>query len=692
MKRKEFCMRKATGFILFFLLLANLGYTQSKRNLTIDDYFAIRGVSAPQISPDGKNVAYAVRTRDLKQNKSFIDLYVIPFAGGEPIQITSDEFDSAHPRSSPVPRWTPDGKQLSYVAKRGKKKPQIFLWKPNGAIETQLTDLKQYISDFEWSPDGKKILLTLTDPDPDEPGEDSKEEKTPKPIVVTRVQIKSDGTGFLNDLKDHLYMFNTDTKEVKQITSGPHNESGGTWSPNGTKILFSSNRTEDPDINSNSDLFVMPATGGDAQKLTTNPGPDDSATWSPDGKWIAYLTGVEPNLIYYDTSELALIPSSGGEPKFLTRQLDRNIFQPRFGPDGKTIYFLLEDQGTQRLCSYSLKDGSINKKVSTENVLGSYDVNSKGIVYTASRPDLPDEVFTIASKQKAQNQITRVNAAFLSKIQLGKVEPIHFNSKDGSPISGFVVKPPDFNASKKYPLINWIHGGPTSQYTDAFDFTNHLYAANGYVVTLINYRGSTGYGKDFCKAIFADWGNKEVDDLNAGVDYLIAQGYVDPDRLGVGGWSYGGMMTDWSIYKTNRYKAAISGAGSGNALAGYGTDHYQNVYENELGFPWEKIDAWKKLSGPFLGMNKIKTPTLFLCGEVDWNVSLINSEQMYQGLARLGIDTMLIVYPGQSHGISKPSYVKDRYERYLAWYGHFLKGEPNKVPPAAKKEETKVGQ
>lgn len=637
-------------------------------------------------------VAYVVKTSSVKHDKTFTDIYMMPFTGGEEIQLTSDEFDSSHPNSSPTPRWSSDNKYLAYLAKR-EKKPQLFLLKRSGGVATQLTDVKQYINSFAWSPDSKRLALVITDLDPndeDTEKETDKDKKNPKPIVITRVQIKNDSSGYLNEYRDHIYIYDIEKKELKQITTGDWDDSDPRWSPDGSQIVFVSNRTKDADSNRNSDLFVVSAAGGEPRKLTNNPGPDSSPDWSPDGKWIAYSTEIRPELFYYDMSILAVIPAAGGEPRLLTNDLDRQIFNPQFSPDGKKIYFLLEDQGTQRIASIPSQSGAINKQESAENVVDDYNVNANGIVYTASRGNLPYEIFGISRKQKGQAQITRTNEKALSGIEFGKVEPIHFKSQDGTQVSGFVVKPPGFNASQKYPLINWIHGGPVGQYTDEFDFTPQLFAAKGYVVTLINYRGSSGYGKEFTKSIFADWGNKEYQDLMAGVDYVISQGYVDPDHMGVGGWSYGGILTDWTIYKTSRFKAASAGAGIANVLAGYGTDQYQYEYEKELGFPWEHLETWLKVSQPFLKLNQIKTPTLFLCGEKDWNVPLINSEQMYEGLRRLGIDTMLIIYPGQHHGISAPTYVKDRYERYLAWYGHYVKGEGDRIPPPEpKKTDTK---
>jgi dipeptidyl aminopeptidase/acylaminoacyl peptidase len=506
--------------------------------------------------------------------------------------------------------------------------------------------------------------------------------------VIDRLQFLWDEIGLLKDLYSHIFIFNIQTKTMKQITSGPYDDGGpvyssfsGTpqWSPDGKWILFASDRSNDPDKNRNMDIFVLSAEGGEPRKLTTNPGIDGGPRWSPDGKWIVYATNIKPELIWYETLKLAVIPVTGGTPKILTGTLDRNCMQPRFSVDGKRIYFLLEDHGTQRLASISPDGNDLKRDLTIEKVVEDYDVAASGkIAFLATRPQLPDEVFSWAEGKTLQ--LTNTNASLLNQIQLGNVDRAEFKSKDGTPVEAFVVKPPNFDRSKKYPLLLWIHGGPTSQYAEQFEFTPQLLAANGYVVLLVNPRGSTGYGEDFCKAIFADWGDKDYDDVMAGVDYVLGQGYIDSDRMGVAGWSYGGMLTDHVITKTNRFKAAAAGASELNYLVDYGVDHYQYEWEKELGLPWENPEAYIKIS-PFFKIKNVKTPTLIMCGQEDVNVPFVNSEQFYQALKRLGVDTMFVVYPGQPHSFFKPSYQRDRLERWLAWFGHYLQGQPNKVPP-----------
>jgi dipeptidyl aminopeptidase/acylaminoacyl peptidase len=272
-------------------------------------------------------------------------------------------------------------------------------------------------------------------------------------------------------------------------------------------------------------------------------------------------------------------------------------------------------------------------------------------------------------------QLTTPNEELLEETRLADYEEVRFESADGTAVEAFVVKPPAFSPELKHPAILWIHGGPVSQHDRSFDFAAQLFAANGYVVVLPNPRGSSGYGQDFARAIFADWGRKDAQDVLAAMDHVVAQGYVDPQRLGVGGWSYGGILTNYVISQTGRFRAAISGAGGALWTGLYGHDHYQLEYEVELGLPWKNREVWERLSSPFYDVEKITTPTLFMGGAEDWNVPIIGSEQMYQALRRLGRKTQLVVYPGQHHGIRRPSYQKDRFERFLAWYGKHLEGE-----------------
>jgi len=316
----------------------------------------------------------------------------------------------------------------------------------------------------------------------------------------------------------------------------------------------------------------------------------------------------------------------------------------------------------------------VERLITGSQIIYGFEIGKDGtIAALITKPHLPPEVF-IYSKGKLE-QLSHANEKLLSEVRFGAVEEVRFKSKDGTEIEAFVVKPPAFDPSFRYPALLRIHGGPVSQYDYGFHFLAQLFAAHGYVVVLPNPRGSSGYGQDFSLAIWSSWGEKDYEDVMASVDYIIEQGYADPDRLGVGGWSYGGILTNCVIVKTGRFKAAISGAGNALYVTNYGHDQYQRWWEYEVGLPWKKEnrEIWDKLS-PFNYVENVTTPTLLVGGEKDWNVPIINAEQLYQALKRLGRTTQLVVYPGEHHGIQTPSFIKDLYERYLDWYDKYVKG------------------
>jgi dipeptidyl aminopeptidase/acylaminoacyl peptidase len=326
---------------------------------------------------------------------------------------------------------------------------------------------------------------------------------------------------------------------------------------------------------------------------------------------------------------------------------------------------MLEDDRSVVLAKVPAAGGSVDRVLDGPRVVASYDTTASGrIAVLESTPQKPAEVYAV-QPSGALRPLSRQNDAWLGPVRLGAVEPVSFKSKDGTQIHGLLAKPPDWSAGRKYPLVLDIHGGPVAQHAHEFYFDWQAYAARGYLVLGVNPRGSSGRGEPFATAIFADWGHKDAEDVLSGVDHVIARGLADPERLAVGGWSYGGILTNYVIAQDTRFKAAVSGAGSSNFLAGYGTDMYIREYEAELGTPWANPEAWMRVSYPFLHADRIVTPTLFLCGEKDFNVPLLNSEQMYQALSSLGRDTQLIIYPGQFHEITRPSYQRDRAERYL---------------------------
>jgi len=697
----KFALRLAiASFALPLSLVAQETTSKTPRAITIDDFFAIRDVSQPEISPDGQWIAYAVRMRMLKEDKNEQRVWMIPTNGGDAIPMTAEGISSGHAR------WSPDGKYLSFLSARDGGKSQVWLLDRRGGEAVRLTDTVQGVDAFEWSPDSTRLVLIVRDPKPEDieaaknkerpaPATPSKP-KTPPPFVIDRLQFKRDTVGYLDRRRTHLYVFNVAAKTMTQITSGDFDDNEPAWSPDGKALAFSSNHTPDADANYKAHIWMVAADntdkGAHLTQVTPEPGPDSAPVWSPDGKWIAYVTELDPHLFYYNTRHLAVVPSTGGQAHILTRAFDRSIHHLRFSNDSKYIYFTAEDDGTQNLCRIPVGGGEITRPIGGRLVVGAYSLGKDdSIAAQITTIDRPDEIFYLANGAKEPTRLTKTNDALFAQLRLAQADYVHFKSKDGTTIAGYLYKPLDYTPGKKVPTLLNPHGGPVGQYSASFYHLAQLYAANGYAVLLPNPRGSSGYGQKFCAAIYADWGNKDYQDDVAMVDYAVAEGIADPDKLGVGGWSYGGISTDFIIAQTQRFKAAISGAGVALVASFYGHDHYQRDYDIELGYPWDNRAVWDRIS-PFYRVASITTPTLFMGGDLDANVPILGGEQMYEAMKTLGRTTELVVYPGEYHGFTVPSHIKDRMERYMAWFNHYVKGDSAPATPASPEIRTAGGE
>ena len=658
-------MKRIFYLISLFTFLSFTLFSQiQKRPLRPGDIYRMQTLSDANVSPDGKWVAYTVSGIDSAKDKRNTDIWMTSWDGKENVQLTNSR------EGENRPRWSPDGKYLSFVAVRQGGTAQVWLLDRRGGEGIKLTDTKSDLISYSWSPDSKKLVLEMKDP------KDTAKNKPPQPYLINKFRFKQDVSGYQYDTsRTHLYTFDLLTKKTQQLTTGVYNESDPAWSPDGTRIAFVSNRTEDPDRNENTDIWIIDTTRGSvAKKLTTWTGGDSDPQWSPDGKTIAYVRTTSDALYeMYDQTNLCVIDANGGEPKVLSKSLDLGVNNPRWSADGKSIAALVADDMQRYVASYDAARGSMKTIAGGNRTFSSVEAGPKGNwVAFMSEPQLPAELFALEGNNV--RRLTTIQNKFLDSVTLATVEKFTSKSKDGTLVSGLIYYPPN-RPKQKLPLIFYIHGGPVAQDELAFDQTRQMFAAHGYAVAGVNYRGSSGRGVAFSRTISGDWGNKEVMDILGAADYLVAKGIADSTRMAISGWSYGGILTDYTIASTTRFKAASSGAGVAAPLSLYGVDQYINQYINEIGLPWKgnNIEKYLKLSYPFLHADRIKTPTQFMVGEKDFNVPAVGSEQMYQALRSLDIPTELLIYPGQFHGFTQPSFIKDRYERYFTWFDKYLK-------------------
>ncbi len=646
--------------------------------MNLDDLSRIREVRDPQCSPDGKWVAYVTGTTDAKEDKHNAHVWMVSYDGGHDLQLSYSQ------DSESVPRWSPDGKYLTFLSSRpGKTKGnQVWIMDRMGGEATQLTDLKGRLQSYEWSPDSKRLALVVGDPDPEaEAAESAPRSATapaPKPIVIDRYKYKQDGAGYLlSDRHTYIYLFDIATKKSERLTKGKQDEGSPVWSPDGSRIAFTSNHAADPDREPSPQLLVAESKPGATEKQVTDfktRGAQGRPDWSPDGQMLAFLVTDEKKWGAYNMDRLAIVSADGSAaPTVLTDKFDRAVSSPYFLPDGKAIVVQVTDDRSEYPMTVNVANHSTQKMLPPPVAISSITHRGGCVAMLSSQDDKPAEVYALENGQL--RQLTHQNDAWISELQLAKTDDVSFKSADGTEVHALLTTPVGYVQGTRVPLLLRIHGGPDSQETHSFNMERQIFAANGYAVLNVNYRGSSGRGQAFQRVIAADWGHYEVEDLKAGIDFAIKMGVADPDRVGVGGWSYGGILTDYMIASDPRLKAATSGAGTAFTVSFYGTDQYITQYDNEFGPPWnpKAWDMYVKVSYPFLHADRIKTPTLFLGGERDFNVPVQGGQQMYEALKSLGIDTELIIYPNETHGIQRPSYQRDRYERYLAWYDKYLK-------------------
>ena len=657
-----------TSLLFGAILCSSASFSQTAtpkpHKLTPNAVYEISNLSSPLISPEGDWILYSVSKADAQKDKNVSQLYMINKTGTETVSLTEQT------KGVGSYQWSPEGKYISFLTagKEEKEGSQLFLLDRRGGEPIQLTHIKGEIAAYQWFKDGSKILFEIKDPS----FADTAKSKVRQPYEIDRYHFKADYEGYLDNRKTHLYTFDVKTKTLDTLTKGANNETDAVVSADGKWVAYASNVSVDFDKNENTDIFLLSLTK-DAKptQLTFYKGTDRRPKFSPDYTKIAFLrSSSEDPFNMYDIQHLGIIDIASKTDKVITKQYDLSIDNIFWSLDGKSIFGTADDDRKQNIIQINASTGAVNAFTNEVGVYNGINMNEKGkMVALFSTPNQPNEVFL--NEGAGFKQLTHVQDAFVNSIQKVVVKGFSAIASDNNKVNGILFLP-DSNA-KKLPLILFIHGGPVAQDEYSFDLTSQIFAAAGYAVANVNYRGSSGRGANYTKSIYGDWGNKEVKDIIGVADYLIKSGVVDENKMAIAGWSYGGLLTNYTIATDKRFKAAVSGAGGSLMLSFYGTDQYISQYEPELGKPWENLQKWLDVSYPFFKVKEIKTPTLFMASQADFNVPVVGAEQMYQAFKSVGIPTQLIIYPNQNHGIRVPSYLVHRLNSHLDWFKKYLK-------------------
>ncbi len=658
--------------------------------ITNDTYWDFRRVGEPQIGPDGKSVVYTLGWNDRMTDSGYSNLWLVGVDGKDPRPLTQG------PVRDTSPRWSPDGKRLAYLSNRSGKTQIHVRWMDTGQ-EAKITDLEQSPGNIAWSPDGASIAYTARLPArpswrvemPEKPAGAKWQDP---PIVVTRLRWQADGSGLIPPGYTHVFVVPSTGGAPRQISSGDFDHGGGAgggrstgspaWTPDGQWILVGCRRTPDADYAlDGGEIYAFRVKDGEVRQLTNRKGPDSNPAPSPDGKKIAY-TGYDFKHQSYTVSRLYIMDADGGNSRLLAASLDRDVSSPEWASDSSGVYFLSDHRGASQL-HFARLDGSVRAITSGRHRFSAgffgdpFTISPKGqVAIVRTTPREPADVITFAADQPARTtRLTAVNDSLLADRKLGEVEEMVYDSFDGRPIQGWIVKPPDFDSSKKYPLILAIHGGPHAMYGVDFNHEFQVYAGRGFVVLYTNPRGSTGYGEEFGNIIHTKYPGDDYKDLMAGVDAILKKGYIDPKRLAVTGGSGGGLLTAWVIGQTDRFAAAVSQYPVTNWItqAGAADNGYYHAAVWMKAMPWENPQQFLTRSPIFYAKN-FKTPTMVITGERDLRTPIAQSEELYFALKAQKVDAVLVRIPDEPHGIGvHPSHRIAKVEHLLGWISKYTR-------------------
>jgi len=673
--------------------------TKEKRTTTAEDLYRFRLVTDCRISPDGQHIVFCVQRVDEETEKKYTNLWILPTDGNASWQFThGDQTDSK-------PKWSPDGTELAFLSNRDDEdQPQIYVIPFRGGEARCLTNMKGEFGTLEWSPDGTQFLCQFRKKDQEAIEREKDEQKKELGVVsrrIERVFYKLDGKGFLPKERWHVWIIDAESGEPTQLTEGEvYDELNPRWSPDGEQIVFHSNHADDPDLDPDAvDIFIMPASGGEPRRIDTPFGSKQKPVFSPDGAWIAYL-GKEGRGEWWKNTGLWVVPVDGSaEAQNLTKPFDVHVGDatindlpghlppapPTWSRDSERIYVQVSEHGDTVLKSVARNadtgdgDDGLTAVVASKGVVGAFslDDGQSTVAYLHADMMEPAEVWTHDLNEGTSHQLSHVNRELLDDIDLGEVEEVWIEDTAGNNLQGWVLKPPGFDASQRYPAILEIHGGPRAQYGNFFMHEFFFLAAQGYVVGFCNPRGSRGYGEEHAKAIWNSWGTVDYNDVMAWASYLEQRPYVDPEYLGVTGGSYGGYMTNWIIGHTDRFRAAVTQRSVSNLISMYGSSDMNWVFQQEFGDqpPWEAFETYWEQS-PISHIQSATTPTLVIHSENDLRCPIEQGEQVFVALKKLNVETEMIRFPDEPHGLSRGGRTDRRIERLkhmLRWFDRYLR-------------------
>ena len=650
--------------------------------LTIDAFVGMTKCSDPNLSPDGKRVAFVASVPDVTNNRSNSDIWIVPTLGGPAVRLTSSDAADYHPR------WSPDGRTIAFVSTRGGS-PQVWTIPVDGGEAARLTNISTGAFDPIWSPDGKKVAF-YSPVYPDcvndscNAARAAAAEKNPVKARVYTELLYRHWDSWRDGTRNHLFVADAETGACEDLTPRnghdyppfPFGGSGNyCFSPDGREICVDAKAVVMEAISTNTDLFVVDLASRAMKRITTNEGADETPRYSPDGRFIAYRSQETPGF-ESDRWRLMLYDRASGETRCLTDAFDRWVADYAWSPDSKRIYLTAGDQGYEPLFVLDVKSLVMEKLVAkANNMTPCVTADGKTIVFARASHSFPHSIWAVSRDGKKLMRIEEVSAAGLEGIEMNAAEDIRYKGAEGADIQAFIIKPPQFDPARRYPAIMLIHGGPQSAFIDHW-YTNwnaQTFAAAGYVIFIPNFHGSDGFGQAFVNAISGDWGGRCYEDIMKGLDYLASLPYVDPKNIGAAGASYGGYMINWIAGHTNRFKALVSMEGTYNTISSYGATEELWFPEWEFGgTPWDKPETYEKWS-PHAFAGNFQTPMLVVHNQLDYRVPLEEGLQLFTALQRKAIDSRLLYFPDEGHWILKPANNKFYYEQFIEWMDTFLK-------------------